>query len=80
MKIVWEYVETYQDNEPITCPACDSEVQVPDEDVVVQQFVCGCGQALQLQHKVARLHELYAKKEVKDGKDRNKEVSTNKEG
>jgi hypothetical protein len=74
MRIVWEYVETYNHDEPITC-LCDNEISpVTDE---VSLITCGkCKQELRIMRTTYKVHEVYAKKEVADGKDRNDETST----
>lgn len=70
-RIVWEYVETYQDDEPITCPACDTPIKSRAEAAIVM-FTCECGQELQIHNKRYHVHEVYAKKEVADARNKTK--------
>ena len=74
MKVVWEYVETYNHDEPMTC-LCGNHISPDDQKVSL--ITCGsCGQELRIMSNTYEVHEMYAKKEVTDGKDRNEETST----
>ena len=76
--IVWQYVDTFRRDEPITCPSCEEQITVGLKDAITE-FECICGQALRVHNKMYHVHEVYAKKEVADGENKAKTQIGSKE-